>query len=312
MAKHLASLLPDVKVAFCPECVGPEAEKAVAAMPEASVLLLENLRFHPEEEGASVDDKGVKTKASKEAVEKFRAQLTALGDVYVNDAFGTAHRAHSSMVGVSLETRAAGLLMGRELEYFARALESPQKPFLAILGGAKVSDKIKLIYNMLDVVDEMIIGGGMAFTFKKVIDGVDIGKSLFDKAGADLVKDIMAKAKERNVRLTLPVDYVTADAFAETPMWELRPMPRALEQSSWDSTADPSRACATVRPLCGPRQLCGTVPWAFSKWRPFRPELVTHSRLPLRRALKAPRLLSVVATRPQPLPNLALRIASAT
>jgi len=151
-------------------------------------------------------------KASDENVKKFRASLTKLGDVFINDAFGTAHRAHSSMVGVDLK-RASGFLMKKELEYFAKALEKPERPFLAILGGAKVSDKIKLIHNMLDKVDEMIIGGGMAYTFKKVIDGVKIGKSIFDEEGAKIVQNIIEKAKTNNVKLYFPVDYVTADKF---------------------------------------------------------------------------------------------------
>jgi len=151
-------------------------------------------------------------KASDENVKKFRASLTKLGDVFINDAFGTAHRAHSSMVGVDL-VRASGFLMKKELEYFAKALEKPERPFLAILGGAKVSDKIKLIHNMLDKVDKMIIGGGMAYTFKKVIDGVKIGKSIFDAEGAKIVQSILEKAKTNNVKLHFPVDYVTADKF---------------------------------------------------------------------------------------------------
>ncbi|VDM54273.1 unnamed protein product, partial [Angiostrongylus costaricensis] len=120
-------------------------------------------------------------KASPESIEKFRASLTKLGDIYVNDAFGTAHRAHSSMVGVKLDTRACGFLMKNELVYFGKALCDPARPFLAILGGAKVADKIQLIKNMLDKVNEMIIGGGMAFTFLKVDQNVEIGKSLFDQ-----------------------------------------------------------------------------------------------------------------------------------
>jgi len=145
-------------------------------------------------------------------VKKFRESLTKLGDVFVNDAFGTAHRAHSSMVGVNL-VRASGFLMKKELDYFAKVLEKPEKPFLAILGGAKVSDKIKLIEHLLDKVDEMIIGGGMAFTFKKVLNNVKIGKSLFDEEGAKLVQRIVEKAEQNKVKLHFPVDYVTADKF---------------------------------------------------------------------------------------------------
>jgi len=155
-----------------------------------------------------------KTKADPEEVKKFRQSLTKLGDVFVNDAFGTAHRAHSSMVGVNL-IKASGFLMKKELDTFSKVLEKPKRPLLAIMGGAKVSDKIKLINNMLDKVDEMIIGGGMAFTFKKQGYNVNIGKSLFDKEGAETVDKILQKAKEKNVKLHFPVDYVTADNYSK-------------------------------------------------------------------------------------------------
>lgn len=196
-----------VPVRFLSDCVGPEVERACSDLKPGAVVLLENLRYHLEEEG-----KG----ATKEQVAAFRASLTKLGDVYINDAFGTAHRAHASMVGVQLPERAAGFLMQKELEYFGKALESPERPFLGILGGAKVKDKIQLIENMLDKVDTMIIGGGMAYTFKKVTNGMAIGGSLFDAEGAKIVDKLVAKAKERNVSLHFPVDYVTADAFSET------------------------------------------------------------------------------------------------
>jgi len=139
-------------VIFLTDCVGPDVGKAVNSAPQGSVILLENLRFHIEEEGSVKNKDGTKTRADPASVTNFRENLTKLGDVYINDAFGTAHRAHSSMVGVKLPQRAAGFLMKKELEYFAKALESPEKPFLAILGGAKVSDKIQLIENLLDKV----------------------------------------------------------------------------------------------------------------------------------------------------------------
>lgn len=139
-------------VIFLSDCVGPEVEQAAQGAPLGSVILLENLRFHIEEEGSVKNKDGSKTKADPENVKKFREQLTKLGDVYVNDAFGTAHRAHSSMVGINLPQRASGFLVKKELDYFAKVLENPERPFLAILGGAKVSDKIQLIENMLDKV----------------------------------------------------------------------------------------------------------------------------------------------------------------
>ena len=140
-------------VTFLDECVGPDVEGAVNAASKGSVFLLENLRFHIEEEGSVKNKDGTKTKADPTKVAEFREGLTRLGDVYVNDAFGTAHRAHSSMVGIKLPQRAAGFLVKKELDYFAKALENPERPFLAILGGAKVSDKIQLIDNMLDKVN---------------------------------------------------------------------------------------------------------------------------------------------------------------
>ncbi|CAK7242418.1 MAG: phosphoglycerate kinase [Sporothrix thermara] len=211
---ELEKLLGGVNVTMAPDCVGTEVEKLVADSADGAVILLENLRFHIEEEGKGVDGEGNKIKADKAAVEEFRKGLTKLGDVYINDAFGTAHRAHSSMVGVELPQKAAGFLMKKELDYFAKALENPKRPFLAILGGAKVSDKIQLVNNLLDKVNTLIVCGGMAFTFKKVIDSMSIGDSLFDEAGAKTVQELMDKAKANNVKVVLPVDYVTADKFS--------------------------------------------------------------------------------------------------
>lgn len=201
-------------VIFTEDCVGKDVEETVNKASGGQIVLLENLRFHAEEEGSSKDEEGNKIKADKEKVAEFRKGLTALGDIYINDAFGTAHRAHSSMVGVDLPQKASGFLVKKELEYFAKALESPQRPFLAILGGSKVSDKIQLIDNLLPKVNSLIITGGMAFTFKKTLEGVKIGNSLFDQPGSEIVGKIMEKAKANNVKVVLPVDYVTADKFA--------------------------------------------------------------------------------------------------
>lgn len=214
VAALLQELLPNEKVVFLQDCVGSEVETAVEAAQPGTVILLENLRFHAEEEGSKTDAEGKKIKSSKEDIAKFRADLTKLGDVFVNDAFGCAHRAHSSMVGVALDRRISGLLMAKELKYFAQALDNPPRPFLAILGGAKVEDKIQLIESMLDRVDEMIIGGGMAFTFRKVLDNMQIGSSLFDAKGALLVDQIMEKAKKNGVKIHLPFDFVAGDKFA--------------------------------------------------------------------------------------------------
>ncbi|KAL2221253.1 putative phosphoglycerate kinase PgkA [Thermoascus aurantiacus ATCC 26904] len=201
-------------VIFTQDCVGKEVEETVNNASGGQVILLENLRFHAEEEGSYKDEQGNKVKADKEKVAEFRKGLTALGDVYINDAFGTAHRAHSSMVGVDLPQKAAGFLVKKELDYFAQALENPQRPFLAILGGAKVSDKIQLIDNLLPKVNSLIITGGMAFTFKKTLENVKIGNSLFDEPGSKIVGEVIEKAKKHGVEVVLPVDYVTADKFA--------------------------------------------------------------------------------------------------
>ncbi|KAI9692652.1 MAG: phosphoglycerate kinase [Bogoriella megaspora] len=200
-------------VIFTNDCVGADVEATVNKADGGQVVLLENLRFHVEEEGSRKDKDGNKQKADKADVEKFRQGLTALGDVYINDAFGTAHRAHSSMVGVEVPQKASGFLMKKELDYFAAALEDPQRPFLAILGGAKVSDKIQLIDNLLGKVNSLIITGAMAFTFKKTLENVKIGNSLFDEAGSKTVGGIIEKAKKNGVKIVLPVDYVIADKF---------------------------------------------------------------------------------------------------
>ncbi|KAI9298353.1 phosphoglycerate kinase [Neoconidiobolus thromboides FSU 785] len=214
VAEEIERLL-NKPVKFLNDCVGQEVEKECSEAKDGQVILLENLRFHIEEEGSSKDSEGKKTKADKSDVEKFRASLSKLGDVYVNDAFGTAHRAHSSMVGVDLPLKVSGFLMKKELEYFSKALETPKKPFLAILGGAKISDKIQLVENLLDKVDRMIIGGGMAFTFKKVLENLKIGNSLFDEEGSKLVPQLIEKAKKNQVEIILPEDYVTGDKFSK-------------------------------------------------------------------------------------------------
>jgi len=213
VAEELKKLLGQ-DVTFLNDCVGPDVEKACNNPKPGSVILLENLRFHIEEEGKGVDESGNKVKADGSKIKAFRDSLAKLGDIYCNDAFGTAHRAHSSMVGQGYAKRASGFLLKKELSYFSKALDQPEHPFLAILGGAKVADKIQLIENMLDKVDEMIIGGGMAFTFRKVLDGMAIGNSLYDENGASIVPKLMAKAAKNNVKIHLPSDFVTGDKFA--------------------------------------------------------------------------------------------------
>ena len=214
-------------VRFLDDCVGPAVEAACApgALKAGEVVLLENLRFHLEEEGKvkvkNADGTETKLKADPAKEAAFRASLSRLGDVFVNDAFGTAHRAHSSMVGVALKDKAAGFLMEAELRAFNKVLQDPDRPLLAILGGAKIADKIPLINNLLEKANKVIIGGGMAYTFHKVNRGMRIGSSLFDAEGAKIVAELEAKAKARGVELIFPVDFVAADKFA--PDANIRP-----------------------------------------------------------------------------------------
>ncbi len=218
VALELTKLLGQ-PVKFLDDCAGPAVEAACApgAIRPGQVVLLENLRFHIEEEGKvkvkNADGTETKLKADPAKEAAFRASLSRLGDVYVNDAFGTAHRAHSSMVGIALKDKAAGFLMEAELKAFAAVLESPQRPLLAILGGAKIADKIPLINNLLEKANEIIIGGGMAFTFKKELQGMAIGNSLFDAEGAKIAKELFAKASAKGVKITLPVDFICGDKF---------------------------------------------------------------------------------------------------
>jgi phosphoglycerate kinase len=184
-------------VGFCPDCVGPEAEEMAGKLEKGQSLLLENLRFHAEEEANDP---------------KFSKQLAGLADFYVNDAFGAAHRAHASTVGITkfVQKSAAGLLMEKEIQYLGKALQRPEKPFIAILGGAKVSDKIAVIQNLLTKVDGLIIGGGMAYTFLKA-QGQQVGKSLVEEDKVDLARQLLQDAKARKVKLLLPVDHIVAD-----------------------------------------------------------------------------------------------------
>ena len=208
VAEKLSELLGQ-PVTFLPDCVGPEVEKACAALKPGQVALLENLRFHIEEEGKVKKEDGSSVKADPEAVKAFRASLTKLGDVYVNDAFGTAHRAHSSITGIALPQRAAGYLMKKELDFLGDAVNNPKRPFVAIIGGAKVSGKIDVIEALLPKVDTLIVGGGMAFTFYKA-QGKEIGGSLVEDDRVEMARALLAKAKGK---LVLPVDTVVTDAF---------------------------------------------------------------------------------------------------
>lgn len=202
-------------VTFLADCVGAEVEAACADPAEGSIILLENLRWHVEEEGKGIEHEK-EIKASEEETAAFRASLAKLGDVYVNDAFGTAHRAHSSMVGVQGKMPCvSGLLVAKELEAFQQVLdpELVQKPLTAIVGGAKIKDKVLVIENLLEKADKLILCGGMAYTFMKVCFGMEIGKSLFDKKGAELAPKLLEKAKAKGVEIVLPVDWACGQDF---------------------------------------------------------------------------------------------------
>ncbi len=198
-----------INVAFSPDCVGEVASEMARQLESRQVLLLENLRFHAEEEANDAE---------------FSKQLASLAEVYVNDAFGSAHRAHASTEGIThyLKPSVAGLLMEKEITYLGKALESPEKPFVAIIGGSKISGKIDVIQNLLDKVDTLVIVGGMAYTFQRAL-GVATGKSLVEEDKIDLARETLAKAKAKGVNLLLPSDNVLADSFAndaKTQVWD--------------------------------------------------------------------------------------------
>lgn len=199
VAKRLSELLGQEAIK-CDDCIGNEVTAKVGAMQNGQVLLLENVRFHPEEEKNNPE---------------FAKQLAANADVYVNDAFGTAHRAHASTEGVThyLSPSVAGYLIEKELQYLQSAIENPQRPLAAIIGGSKVSSKIGVIETLLDKCDKLLLGGGMIFTFYKA-RGLNVGKSLVEEDKLELAKSLEAKAKERGVDLLLPTDVVVADKFA--------------------------------------------------------------------------------------------------
>ncbi len=203
VADHLSQLLSQ-EVHFAADCVGPEAENVVGRLKGGDVCLLENVRFHPGE-----------TSKSEPELDAFSRRLAALGDVYVNDAFGAAHRAHGSVVGVTkhLSPCGAGFLMQKEIEAFARVLGDPARPLVAVLGGAKVSDKINVIGNLLGKVDVLLIGGAMAYTFEKARGG-SIGESLVEDDKLDLANKLLQQANDTSVDLILPEDTVIADRFA--------------------------------------------------------------------------------------------------
>jgi phosphoglycerate kinase len=215
VAERLRMLLDETmgrgaNVGFATDCIGIQAEEMAGKLGRSQTLLLENLRFHPEEEKND---------------EKFSQKLAKLADYYVNDAFGSAHRAHASTVGITrfVEKSAAGFLMEKELEYLGHALQSPQHPFVVILGGAKVSDKIGVVQNLLGKADALLIGGGMAYTFLKA-QGQSIGKSMLEPEKLELAQQVLQRASERKMKLLLPVDHIVAEKV------EASATPRIIKQ----------------------------------------------------------------------------------
>jgi len=211
IVSHLSQQLEGVKVMFCPETVGDEAEKMVAALTPGEILVLENTRFNEGEETGDED---------------LAEQMAALGDVYVNDAFGTAHRKHASTATVAQffksDEKSFGLLMDEEIANATKVLDNPDRPLTAIVGGAKVSDKIVLLEKLIDFANNIIVGGGMAYTFIKA-QGGSIGNSLVEDDRLELANKLLAKAKEKNVNLYLPTDSMTADDFSATASRAVHP-----------------------------------------------------------------------------------------
>ncbi|MDK2858346.1 MAG: phosphoglycerate kinase [Verrucomicrobiota bacterium] len=204
-ADRLAELV-DAKVTLAPDVIGPEVKALVDGLKAGEILVLENVRFYKEEEGK---------KCTPEEQEAFARELAGFGDVYVDDAFGTAHRAHASMAVVTkyIDQCAAGFLLEKEIEYLGKTLEAPEKPFVAIIGGAKISGKIDVVTNLMKKCDAILIGGGMAYTFYKA-KGLSIGNSLVEEDKVELAREILAQAESKKVKLMLPVDNIAADRFA--------------------------------------------------------------------------------------------------
>jgi phosphoglycerate kinase len=222
-------------VGFSPDCIGLAAEEMSQKLEKGQTLLLENLRFHAEEEANN---------------EIFARQLAALADLYVNDAFGSAHRAHASTAGITkfVDKAAAGLLMQKELEYLGKATTNPEKPFVAIIGGAKVSDKIDVIRNLLTKVDALLIGGAMAYTFLKA-QGKRVGKSLVENDKLELAKSLVREAKDKNVRLLLPTDNVVAEAIDPAAKTQVLKTDQGMPDSQMGLDIGPETVTAFAREI---------------------------------------------------------------
>jgi phosphoglycerate kinase len=242
-------------VGFAPDCVGLAAEEMANKLEKGQTLLLENLRFHAEEEAND---------------EKFSRALATLADVYVNDAFGTAHRAHASTVGITrfVGKAAAGLLMQKELEYLGKATTNPGKPFVAIIGGAKVSDKIDVIRNLLTKVDALLIGGAMAYTFLKA-EGKKVGKSLVEEDKLDLAKELLTEAQRRNVRLLLPTDHVVAEKMDAGATTQVVSTDAGIPDDRTGLDIGPETVAAFSREIAGAKTIVWNGPMGVFELSPF-------------------------------------------
>jgi phosphoglycerate kinase len=242
-------------VGFAPDCIGLAAEEMANNLEKGQTLMLENLRFYAQEEAND---------------EKFSRQLAALADLYVNDAFGAAHRAHASTVGITkfMDKAAAGLLMQKELEYLGKATSNPEKPFIAIIGGAKVSDKIDVLRNLLDKVDALLIGGAMAYTFMKA-KGQQIGKSLVEDDKLDLAKDLLEQAKNKNVRLLLPLDHVVADKIDASAKTAVAKSDQGIPADSMGLDIGPETLSAFSKEIAAAKTIVWNGPMGVFEVAPF-------------------------------------------
>jgi phosphoglycerate kinase len=242
-------------VGFSPDCIGLAAEEMSQKLEKGQTLLLENLRFHPEEEANN---------------ENFARQLAALADIYVNDAFGTAHRAHASTAGITrfIQKSAAGLLMQKELEYLGKATTNPEKPFVAIIGGAKVSDKIDVIRNLLSKVDALLIGGAMAYTFLKA-QGLQVGKSLVEEDKIELAKSLLQEAENKNVRLLLPVDNVVAEKIDASASTQVLKSQAGIPESKMGLDIGPETVAAFAQEIAGAKTIVWNGPMGVFEVAPF-------------------------------------------
>jgi len=263
-------------VQFAVDCVGDEARGTAETLGAGEVLLLENLRFHPGEQKPD-DEPG------------FVDGLAALGDAYVNDAFGTAHRAHASMVGVAerFDRRAAGFLMARELDYFGRVLAAPEHPFLAVLGGAKVSDKLAVLQNLIDRVDALLVGGAMAYTFLAA-RGVDVGASRVERDRLELAEKITAKAAERDVELLLPLDHVCGRELAE-PTERMTTDDETIPEGWMGLDIGPRTIARYAARIGEARMVVWNGPMGVFEWSPF-----AEGTMAIARACADGRALSIV------------------